>query len=204
MAWIFKNRADIEDFFAAVTGGSETFYSWFVDHTPSLLPAPLNGSDFRLPQSNTELQFFQSGADVQFILRGIDAPANVPMPALGITGHAALSGTPGADVFALDIGTVMAAVAPVPTLVEISGYSAAQGDVVDVSAVLRGSYAPLTADSAQVRLTEAASNAFATLDLNVSTAQSPHWVALAKLDGAQAGDTVNVVLDASHTVALLA
>jgi hypothetical protein len=197
MAWIFKNPTDIQDFFAAVTGGSETFYSWFVDHTPSLPPWPLDATEVRPPQS---------GADSQFSQGGTDAPANlpiaVPLPTLGIASQAALSGTPGADVFPLGIGTVMAAVAPSPTLVQISGYNAAQGDVVDVSAVLRGSYAPLTADSAQVRVAEAASNAVATLDFNVGTAQNPHWVALAKLDGVQAGDTVNIVLDTSHTVEL--
>jgi hypothetical protein len=197
MAWIFKNPADIQEFFAAVTGGSETFYSWFVDHTPSLLPWPLNATDFQPPQSSADLQLSQGGSDAP-----ADVPVAVPLPALGIMSQAALAGTPGADVFPLDIGTVMAAVAPVPTLVQISGYSAGQGDVVDVSAVLRGSYAPLTADSAQVRVAEAASNAFATLDFNAGSAQDPHWVALAKLDGVQAGETVNVVLDASHTVEL--
>jgi len=197
MAWIFKNRADIEEFFAAVTGGSEAFHAWFVDHLPVLLPPSLHVTDVWQPQGNIAQQLFQSGADT---------PANVqiaaPTPAVGIASLAAVAGTPGADVFPLDIWTLMAAVAPTPEVVQISGYSAAQGDVVDLSAVLRGSYAPLTAETAQVRVTEDASAAFATLDFNAGSAQDPHWVALAKLDGVQAGDTVSVALDATHTVAL--
>jgi hypothetical protein len=208
MAWIFKYPADVLEFFAAAADGNEALYSWFVDHTPSLLTWPLNPTDFQPQQGSAEIQLSQSGPDLQLSQSGPEAPATVqivaPMLALAIASQPAVAGTPGADVFPLDIATVMAAVAPTPVVAEISGYSASEGDVVDLAAVLRGSYAPLTADSAQVRVTEAASNAFATLDFNVGSTQNPHWVALAKLDGVQSGETVNVVLDATHTVALLA
>jgi hypothetical protein len=203
MAWIFKNPADALEFFDAAAAGGETWYSWVVDHLPSLLPSPLNALDFQQPQNGADPQIGAAGPDAP--AAGPDAPAAVqiaaPTLAIGVS-QPAVAGTPGADVFPLDYAALLAAVAPLPTVAQISGYSAAQGDVVDVSAILRGSYAPLTADNAQVRVSEDASAAFATVDFNVGTAANPHWVALAKLDGVQAGDAVNVVLDATHTVAL--
>ena len=144
--------------------------------------------------------------DLPLLQSAADALANMQnaglLPAGGLVSQADVTGTPGADVFVVAIATLTAAVAPTPALAEISGYSATQGDVIDFSAILRGSYAPLTADSAQLRITQDASGTFATLDFNVGTAQDPHWTALAKLDGVQIGDAVNVALDATHTVQL--
>jgi hypothetical protein len=198
MAWPFKNLDDVLEFFEWARDRAPDDYSWFFDHLPSLFPTPLNPTDYWPSQSNAALEFAQSATD---------APAAVqnaaPMPLLGIISPAVV-GTPGADVFPLDYAALLAAVAPAPTVAQISGYSAAQGDVVDLSAVLRGSYAPVTAESTQVRVTADASAASATLDLNVGSAQNTHWVALASLDGVLAGETVHVALDASHTVALQA
>ena len=123
------------------------------------------------------------------------------MPSSSTPAPAAV-GTPGADVFPLNIATLNAAVAPAPQLAQITGYSASQGDVIDFSAILRGSYAPLTPDTTQLRVT--ASSTSATLDFNIGTAEHPHWTELATLDGVHAGDTVNVALDATHTVHLQA
>lgn len=212
MAWFFKNPADALEFFTAAAAGGETWYSWVADHLPGLLPPPFNATDLQLPQNSgfqlpessqaplgmAAMQFATSMADVA---SAQDAAA-IALPAFTFAAQPVISGTPGADVFPLDYAALVAAAVPAPTVAEISGYSAAQGDVIDVSAVLRGSYAALTAESAQLRVSESANAAFATLDFNVGTAQTPHWVALAKLDGVQAGDAVSVVLDAAHTITL--
>lgn len=116
--------------------------------------------------------------------------------------QSAASGTAGADTFALDIKILTAAVAQPSVLAEISGYSAAQGDVIAFADILRGCYAPLTPETTQLRVTEDASGTFATLDFNAGSAQDPRWTALARLDGVQLGDAVNVALDATHTVEL--
>jgi hypothetical protein len=162
-------------------------YVWFADQAAVAQPQSANAPESQVAESNTEAS--------------TNAPEAAPAMS-AVPGQAAVTGTPNADVFPLDIGTLTAAVAPTPALAQISGYSAAQGDVVDFSAILRGSYAPMTADSAQLRVTADTSGAFATLDFNVGTAQNPHWTALAKLDGVHVGDAVNVALDAAHTVQL--
>ena len=170
---------------AATPADSDTApYIWPGDQTPA--PQALGATDMQAPAEDA----------------GVASPGD-PAPATpAVSAQPAVSGTPGADTFALDIATVQAAVAPSPVLAEISGYSAAQGDVIDFSAILRGSYAPLTPDTTQVRVTEDASGSFATLDFNAGTTQNPHWTALARLDGVQLGEAVNVALDATHTVQL--
>jgi len=126
--------------------------------------------------------------------------ASASVPSSSAAGMAV--GTPHADVFPLDMATLNAAVAPAPQPALITGYSALQGDVIDFSAILHGSYAPLTPDTAQLRV--AASATSTTFDFNIGTAERPHWTALATLDGVHVGDTVNVALDATHTVHLQA
>lgn len=158
-------------------------YNWFFD---SALTSPLAS-----PSGSQTSQGSQALGQTEA------SESAAPAPALP-----SVVGTPGADVFAVDIATLNAAVAVPPAVLPITGYSAAQGDVIDFSAILRGSYAPLTPDSTQLRVTEAASGNSATLDFNVGTAQHPHWVALAALDGVHAGDTIKVALDANHTVEL--
>lgn len=159
-------------------------YNWSFEQASGPLPAYANS----VPNP-------ASSAGMQTDVDSASIPSS-SAPAL------AAIGTPGADVFPLNIATLNAAVAPAPQFEQITGYSASQGDVIDFSAILHGSYAPLTPDTTQLRVT--ASSASATLDFNIGTAEHPHWAALATLDGVHVGDTVNVALDASHTVHLQA
>jgi hypothetical protein len=157
-------------------------YSWSFEQAPS--PSPAYANSVQNPASSGGPQ-----TDV----------GSASMPSSSAPALAAV-GTPGADVFPLNTATLNAAVAPAPQLAQITGYSASHGDVIDFSAILHGSYAPLTPDTTQLRVT--ASSTSATLDFNIGTAEHPHWTALATLDGVHAGDTVNVALDATHTVHL--
>jgi hypothetical protein len=190
MAWPFKKTFGVsdDDPFAIGPVSEATSYAWFTDQMPaSSNLVPENGPAPQ-PEGNSDGPVSDQGAG--------------PMPSSGIADQAAITGSQGADVFTVDIATLTAAVAPAPIVLEISGYSATQGDVIDFSAILIGSYAPLAAGDVQLRVTENAGATFATLDFNVGTAEKPHWVSLAKLDGVQVGDTVNVAVDATHTVQL--
>ena len=93
---------------------------------------------------------------------------------------------------------------PSASIAVISDYKASDGDLIDFSSLLQISYAPLSADAAQLRVAEDVSATFATLQLNVGNAANPFWTAVVKLDGVHAGDAVNALLDATHTVHLSA
>jgi hypothetical protein len=183
--------SDLDDFIA---NSDAAPYLWPGDQTRA--PQALGATDAQGATENSDPASSTASAPA----------ASTQSAASGTPGAASaqpgVSGTPGADTFALDIATVQAAVAPSHVLAEISGYSAAQGDVIAFADILRGSYAPLTPDTTQLRVTEDASGTFATLDFNAGSAHDPRWTALAKLDGMQLGDAVNVVLDATHTVQL--
>ena len=116
----------------------------------------------------------------------------------------AIPAAPGPDIFVLDKTTLSAATAVPPSIALISDYKASDGDLIDFSSLLQISYAPLSADAVQIRVAEDVSATFATLQLNVGNAANPFWTAVAKLDGVHAGDAVNVLLDATHTVHLSA
>ena len=83
MALIFKDLTDIQEFFAAAAGGSETLYSWFVDHTPSLWLWPQN------VESNIGLQVSQSGSDARASIQTATA-----VQVIGIVSPPAVAGTP--------------------------------------------------------------------------------------------------------------
>lgn len=134
-----------------------------------------------------------------------DAAAAVPSgPAPSGPAPTDVTGTSGADTFLVHTGTLAAAVATPPTIPQFSGYSAAQGDVIDFAAMRAVAFIASTPDSSLVRVTAEPNASFATFEFNFGTAEHPNWTALAKLDGVHTGDTVNVALDATHTVQLQA
>jgi hypothetical protein len=188
MVWVLKNSAgaDAQDY-----DGAAPDYVWVADESSAASFPAYNG----LPSV--------AGASTE----ATSAASTGTQPAAAIAAsdphQSATTGTSGPDVFVLDRGTVTAAMATPPSPVEIQGFSAAQGDKIDFSAVLAASYAPLSADSAQLRVTDHG-GAAAALEFNVGNASHAFWVSVAQLDGIHVGDAVNVSLDAAHTVHLTA
>src|SRR5436190_1722090 len=120
-------------------GSDGVAYNW--SYEPPPVPSPASGPS---PAG----AYFAQGSDSAPETQTDVVPASAPLSSATAVG--AVAGTPHADVFPLDIATVNAAVAPVPQPAQITGYSALQGDVIDFSAILHGSYAPLTPDTAQL------------------------------------------------------
>jgi VCBS repeat-containing protein len=99
------------------------------------------------------------------------------------------TGTSGADTFVITSAAAS---------VHIADYSAAQGDAFDFSGLQ-------VADAAKVRVIEDASDAFATLQIDIGAdgpimrgagaAPASHWVSVAQVDGVHAGDAIDVWLN---------
>ena len=127
----------------------------------------------------------------------------------GLGGKILLGGG-GADnfVFGPDIHLGSATAPAAQPITHVADYSAAQGDTFDFSALTSAFHASGIADNSLVRAVEDSSGTFATLQINTTPDQPaglgaapqagvPNWVNVAQLDGAHAGDAVNVLLD-SH------
>jgi hypothetical protein len=101
-----------------------------------------------------------------------------------------VAGTAGADAFVFDTSVVAAAAGFGPALPHIAGYSAAQGDTLDVSMIYAGYSGALNAD--MLRVVEHADNGSATVQLN---SYANGWISVAQLYGVHAGDAVNAVVN---------
>jgi large repetitive protein len=129
-----------------------------------------------------------------------------------------LFGGAGADNFVfgpnIQFGTPAAPAAQ--PITHVADYSAAQGDTFDFTALTSAFHASSVSDSSLVRAVEDPSGTFATLQLNTTPdtaatrggpapqpAGTAHWVNVAQIDGAHAGDAVNVLVD-SHAAIHLA
>jgi hypothetical protein len=134
------------------------------------------------------------------------APAGTPIVA-GTTGNdiihaghggAILFGGAGTDRFVFDQTTLAAATSSTPHIDQVADYSAAHGDVMDLTALFSAAAAkvnPLTL----VHAVEDASGTFAELQINTAAAgKSAHWVDIAQLDGVHSGDALALRIDPSH------
>jgi hypothetical protein len=123
-----------------------------------------------------------------------------------------LFGGGGADnfVFGSDIHLGSATAPAAQPITHVADYSAAQGDTFDFSALTSAFHFSGIADNSLVRAVEDSSGTFAMLQIDTSPVLAvgrgaatlpqtgvPNWVNVAQLDGAHAGDAVNVLLD-SH------
>ena len=119
-----------------------------------------------------------------------DDNINVSHPGTVIAGGA------GADTFTFGAGVLGA---PAASVTHIADYSALQGDIIDLSAIV--SLPPMQVGGGggqlieAVRVAEDSSGAFATLQVD----NAGHWTEVAQLDGVHAGDAVNVVVDQTQT-----
>ena len=116
-----------------------------------------------------------------------------------------LFGGGGADHFVF--GPTIELNAPTPAQVtHVADYSAAQGDTFDFSAITSAFHNSSVSDSLIVRAVEDASGKFATLQVDhidpMGLPSTPNWVNVAQIDGAHAGDAVNVMIDSHSTLHL--
>jgi VCBS repeat-containing protein len=116
-------------------------------------------------------------------------------------GGAIIAGGAGADTFVFKAPVLATSM---PTT-HIADYHAAEGDTFDFSAITSEFHNSSVSDSLVVRAVEDASGKFATLQVDhidpMGLPSAPNWVNVAQLDGAHAGDTVNVLID-NHSVHL--
>jgi len=118
------------------------------------------------------------------------------------SGGNVLFGGAGADNFVFGPSTPLNA--PTPAQVtHVADYSAAQGDTFDFSAITSAFHNSNVSDSLVVRAVEDSSGKFAMLQVDHidpnGLPAAPNWVNVAQLDGAHAGDAVNVLID-NHSV----
>jgi large repetitive protein len=116
-----------------------------------------------------------------------------------------LFGGAGADNFVF--GPSIQLNAPTPAqITHVADYHAAEGDTFDFSALTSAFHNSGVNDSLVVRAVEDASGKFATLQVDhidpMGLPSAPNWVNVAQLDGAHAGDPVNVLIDSNHSVHL--
>jgi hypothetical protein len=130
-----------------------------------------------------------------------------------------LFGGAGADNFVfgpnIQLGTPTAPAAQ--PITHVADYSATQGDTFDFTALTSAFHASNVSDASLVRAVEDPSGTFATLQLNTTpetaatrgggfappAAGATTWTNVAQIDGAHAGDAVNVLVD-SHAAIHLA
>jgi hypothetical protein len=109
-----------------------------------------------------------------------------------------LLGGAGADNFVF--GPATALNAPTPAQVtHVVDYDAAEGDSFDFSAITSAFHDSSVSDALVVRAVEDASGKFAMLQVDhidpMGLPSAPNWVNVAQLDGAHAGDNVNIWID---------
>jgi glucose/arabinose dehydrogenase len=120
----------------------------------------------------------------------------------GGAGGDTLTGRAGADKFVFDATALADAQAATPILDHITDYaqgnsgsvSAAEGDQIDLSALLSAAFGGGQPVSALVRAIESGSGAILQIDTD-GAANGANYVTIALLDGLHGGDTVNVILD---------
>ncbi|HEU0082154.1 MAG TPA: matrixin family metalloprotease, partial [Bradyrhizobium sp.] len=188
-----------------------------LDHSPvpgDVMDGTLDVGERRVPDAADVAEASASGA--------MEAEAALPASAQAADGTPIIVGTAGNDtinaghggnvlfggagtdkfVFGPDIQPN----APTPAqLTHVADYHAAEGDTFDFSALTSQFHNSGANDAAIIRAVEDSSGKFATLQVDhidpMGLPSAPNWVNVAQLDGAHAGDSVNVLID-NHSVHL--
>ena len=109
-----------------------------------------------------------------------------------------ITGGSGGDLFAFDATALDDAQTSPPVHQELTDYNANEGDSVDVSPLVSVPYAGGSGSppDALVRVIADSVGDFANLQVNLAGAGS-NWITIARLDGLNIGDNINVILDQS-------
>ncbi len=125
----------------------------------------------------------------------------------GFGGLDTLAGGAGGDRFVFDSFAYIDATSATPRFDHITdydrgnsgSYSAAEGDRIDISALVSAAFGSGQAVGALVRVVENGDGTGALVQVDVDgTGPGSHWTTIAQLDGIHLGNTVNVVLSSSQ------
>jgi hypothetical protein len=115
----------------------------------------------------------------------------------GGAGADTLTGGSGPDVFAFDAAALTDAQAGI--FDRITDYHLAEGDQLDLSALLAAAFAGGQPAGALVRVIDHGGATFSELQIDSDGgANGAHWLTIAHLDGVHGSDLVNVILDPSQ------
>ena len=124
----------------------------------------------------------------------------------GGAGSDVLTGGPDTDIFIFDTAALTDARAATPVFDRIADYdqgdagsfSAAEGDQIDLSALLSTAYNHGNGQPVSSLVRAVASGGGADLQIDVDgAANGVNWVTVARLDGIQSGNTLNIILDST-------
>ena len=124
----------------------------------------------------------------------------------GGAGSDVLTGGPDADIFVFDTAALTDARAATPVFDHIADYdqgntgsfSAAEGDQIDLSTLLSAAYNLGNGQPVSSLVRAVASGGGADLQVDVDgAANGVNWVTVARLDGVQSGNTLNIILDST-------
>jgi VCBS repeat-containing protein len=167
-----------------------------------LMYVSLVDGERRLPDAADVAQ--ANGSTFSFQAVGTTAPVVTAAPVLD-AGHGGgtLVGTAGADNFVFANVDVHGS-AP-PPITHVANYSFAQGDTFDFSVLTSQLHGSGVSDALVVRAIEGAGGSFATLQVNTADSSmgskvGSNWVSVAQIDGAHAGDALNVLVDTHSAV----
>jgi hypothetical protein len=116
----------------------------------------------------------------------------------GGAGFDLLTGGAGNDKFLFDLAALTDAKAPTPVFDEVKDF--ASGDQIDLTALLSTAYNHGSGEavSSLVRAIEDASGTFANLQVDTDgTSNGANWTTIARLDGIQAHNILNIILDST-------
>ena len=122
----------------------------------------------------------------------------------GGAGSDVLTGGPDTDIFVFDTAALTDARAATPVFDRIADYnqgstgsfSAAEGDQIDLSTLLSAAYNHGNGQPVSSLVRAVASGGGADLQIDVDgAANGVNWVTIARLDGIQSGNTLNIILD---------
>ncbi len=162
--------------------------------THDLMYANLVDGERRLPSAADVASVQPPALPPTATIQPASSPGTQPIVAAPFV--VTMTGTATADTFVFNNIDIHASVPP--PVAHVAGYSFIQGDTFNFSALTSQFHGWGVDDASVVRAVADPSGKFATLQVNASLDTSmvnAHWVSIAQIDGAHAGDHVKVLID---------